>query len=115
MEMESEKALWEAVGWNGEVNTHQTEENKPSDDEFQKHLESLLNPETTDDATIENNNISIPLLDDPIAMTELTNVIKKLKPKGAGPNGVKPAIYRWFPESWVAVLLLLVNLVFLCG
>ena len=115
--MKDEKVLWHAIGWNGEVNNHSDIDDKPPELEFQKHLESLLNPPTDDnDVVPEDYYMNVPVLDDPIVMKEVDDVIMKLKPnKGAGPDGLSPGLFRWFPKSWISILLLLLNLVFICG
>ena len=55
--------------------------------------------------------MNVPILDDPIVMKEVDDEIMKLKPnKGAGPDGLSPGLFRWFPKSWISILLLLFNL-----
>ena len=117
MEIDDEKVLWNAIDWNGDIDLSSTDNDKrPSDDEFQKHLESLL--VHTEETTLETDssyNFSIPLLDDPIQMKEVDDVIQQLKPKGVGPDGVHPSVIKWLPKSWLPILLYLMNLVFLCS
>ena len=83
------KMLWRAIDWKGEFDPT-PEKEKPSDEEFQAHIEQLLNPPDLDDGwpTVEHQ-VSIPLLDDPIAEKECTEVIyKQMKPgKQAGLDG----------------------------
>ena len=81
-----EKTLWEAVGWNGEIDTsHILSENKPSETQFQQHLESLLNPGIEDNENFHEANYTttIPILDQPIIVEEVEKVIPRMKPKGS--------------------------------
>ena len=116
MEIEDEKVLWNAIDWNGDIDFSANNiDKKPSDEEFQKHLESLLDQTPEDSMEADSNYIfSIPLLDDSIQMKELEDVINQLKPKGVGLDGVHPTVMKWLPKSWLPLLLLLMNLVFLC-
>ena len=73
-----DKSLWQAINWKGELKDYDTE--KPSDEEFQKHLETVLNPH---DATpiIEadyHSNVYVPVLDNPTEPQEVDFVIKKI-------------------------------------
>ena len=108
------KTLWRAIDWKGEFDPT-PEKEKPSDEEFQVHLEQLLNPADLDDfwPTVEHQ-VSIPLLDDPIAEKECTDVIyKQVKPgKQAGPDGNSPGTFHLLPAQWLTFLTLLLSLVF---
>ena len=110
------KTLWRALDWKGEFNPA-PEKERPSDLEFQVHLEELLNPvELQDDTwpTISGTHVSIPLLDEPIKPEETTDVIfKQLKPgKQAGPDGNSPGTFHFLPATWIVFLTFLLNLVF---
>ena len=48
-------------------------------------------------------------------MNELEDVKNDLKPKGIGPDGVHPGAFKWLPQSWMPLLLLFMNLVFIGG
>ena len=108
------KMLWRAIDWKGEFDPTPDKE-KPSDEEFRIHLEHLLNPANLDDEwpTIVNQ-VSIPMLDDPIAERECTEVIEKhLKPgKSAGPDGNSPGTFHLLPAEWITFLAILLSLVF---
>ncbi len=115
-----EKSLWDAVNWNGEIDTaHTSNDNKPSEAQFQKHLESLLNPKQGDIHTQQQDtnhyDTTIPILDNPIERREVENMIPKMKPKGCGPDGVDPGCFGWLPNTWVFILTMLCNLVFTYG
>ena len=69
--------LWRAIDWKGEFDPA-PEKEKPSDEEFQQHLEQLLNPEhLNDEWPIVDNQVTIPLLDDPVDVKECEYVINK--------------------------------------
>ena len=108
------KMLWRAIDWKGEFDPA-PEKEKPSDEEFQQHLEQLLNPEhLNDEWPIVDNQVTIPLLDDPVDVKECEYVInKQLKPrKLAGPDGNSPGTFHLFPAQWLTFLSLLLSLVF---
>ena len=97
------KMLWRAIDWKGEFDPA-PEKEKPSDEEFQQHLEQLLNPEhLNDEWPIVDNQVTIPLLDDPVDVKECEYVInKQLKPrKLAGPDGNSPGTFHLFPTQWI--------------
>ena len=109
------KMLWRAIDWKGEFDPT-PEKEKPSDEEFQAHIEQLLNPPDLDDGwpTVDHQ-VSIPLLDDPIAEKECTEVIyKQMKPgKQAGLDGNSPGTFHLLPAQWLTFLTLLLSLVFM--
>ena len=110
------KTLWRAIDWKGEFNPAPDKE-KPSDLEFQVHLEKLLNPADLEDEawpTLNENNVTIPLLDDPISQAETTYAMhKQLKPgKQAGPDGNSPGTFHLLPATWIVFLVSILNLVF---
>ena len=110
------KMLWRAIDWKGEFNPAPDQE-KPSDFEFQAHLEKLLNPADLQDEVWPNvpeNHVSIPLLDDPVNAEETTYAMyKQLKAgKLAGPDGNSPGTFHMLPASWIVFLVSLLNLVF---
>ena len=110
------KLLWRAIDWKGEFNPAPDKE-KPSDLEFQTHIERLLNPvDLQDDVwpSVCEDNVSIPLLDDPIDAGETTYAVyKQMKPgKQAGPDGNSPGTFHMLPLEWIVFLTTLLNLVF---
>ena len=112
------KLLWRAIDWKGEFNPAPDKE-KPSDLEFQAHIERLLNPVEMHDEVwpvVNEDSVSIPLLDDPINAGETTYAMyKQMKPgKQAGPDGNSPGTFHMLPVSWILFLTSLLNLVFCC-
>ena len=108
------KMLWRAIDWKGEFDPT-PEKEKPSDEEFRLHLEQLLNPETLNDEwPAVANQVSVPILDDPISERECNDVIQKqLKPgKQAGPDGNSPGVFHLLPATWITFLTMLLSLVF---
>ena len=112
--------VWRAINWKGEWSdaTNQTTAG-PTDDDFKIHFESLLNPPgnngdiiPTDYTTIT----SIPILDDPISVNEVTEQVHKMKPdKACGPDGVSPGLLSLLPGQWILAITTLFNNVFLSG
>ena len=85
-------------------------------DEFQKHLETVLNPH---DATpiIDadyHSNFYVPVLNDPIELQEVDFVIKNQvkSNKSAGLDGIGPGLFKCLPLQWVVVLTALFNVIF---
>ena len=90
---------------------------RPSDVDFQAHIETLLNPSDLRDdnwPTFGEQQVTIPLLDDPINSEEMEKVINdQLKPgKQAGPDGNSPGTFHMIPVLWMLFLLSLLNTVF---
>ena len=114
IDCEDPKMLWRAIDWKGEFNAA-PEKEKPSDEEFRLHLEHLLNPENLDDEwpTVVNQ-VSVPMLDEPITLRESAEVInKQLKPgKQAGPDGNSPGVFHLLPAEWIMFLTSLLSLIF---
>ena len=119
IECDDPKVLWRAIDWKGEFNPA-PEKEKPSDIEFQAHIERLLNPVDLQDdewPVVSNESVPIPLLDDPINTKETTDAIsKQMKPgKQAGPDGNSPGVFHMLPATWIVFLTALLNLVFNCS
>jgi len=111
--------LWKAIDWKGEFNPkNRDNEHQPSEEQFQEHLEKLLNPSdesiTTD---LSDYHTTIPVLDDPIPVKEVLHVIEKqVKPNaGCGPDGNTPGAFKLLPGQWISFLCLLFNIIFVAG
>ena len=92
----------------------------PSESDFQEHIERLLNPPVGEGENLlhmEDYNVNMPILDDPITIAEVQNVIDhQLKAgKGAGPDGVSPGVFKLLPGESVMFLCTLMNSIFLTG
>ena len=115
MASKDEKLLWAAINWNGNFDRDPLD-GAPSDDEFQVHLEQLLNPSNINPAELHEiqSDIHIPVLDEPIRLSEVEHAIKnQVKPrKSCGPDGVSPGVFKLLPATWIVFLSLLLNIVF---
>ena len=118
IDCQDDKKLWHAINWKGSYCDNSADETeKPSDTQFQKHLEDLLNPgnaNTMNELEDMHTIPSIPLLDSPIGITEVDYVIQKqLKPnKSCGPDGISPGVFKLLPCSWLVLLCMILNVVF---
>lgn len=119
LECEDAKTLWRAIDWRGQFSSTPKQE-MPSEYDFQEHMERLLDPPAGEGENllhVEDYEMNIPLLDDPITTAEVQHVIdQQLKPgKGAGPDGVSPGLFRLLPGEWMMFLCTLVNSIFVMG
>ena len=112
-----DKLLWKAIDWNGAMNTNCTQ--RPSDDEFKVHLESLFNPDGISELDPEDyvSDIYVPVLDDPIDPIEVSDVLQKQlnANKSAGADGLSPSLFKQFPVQWILALSVILNNVFVQG
>ena len=109
------RTLWKGIDWNGKYQETPLEEG-PTEGAFQNHLERLLNPDDIAPVTICNSEeqVTIPLLDDPFIPEELLHVVdKQIKPdKSCDITGLSPGILKLLPANWLVLLLLIFNTVF---
>ena len=55
----------------------------------------------------------IPILDDPIDVSEVFRCTKKLRPnKAAGSDGIPPGVLKVLPDHWIILLTTIFNLIF---
>lgn len=113
------KMLWQSTDWKGEFSSSPQQE-MPSENDFEEHMERLLNPPVGGEENLlhmEDYNVNMPLLHDPITTTEVQNVIDhQLKAgKGAGPDGVSPGVSKLLPVEWVMFLCTLMISISLTG
>ena len=107
------KGIWKAISWNGKIE-HNTNDS-PDDEQFREHYERLLlNPDAEDLNTYDTSACpSIPVLDDPISTSELSEAITQIKPnKGCGADGVSPGVLRLLPATWILHLVMIFNIIF---
>ena len=117
LECEDDALLWKAIDWRGEFNSTQ-KIIRPTESEFQEHLEWLLNPPGEAIAIDVMEYITtVPILDDHINISEVTAVIEKqIKPnKSCGPDGISPGVFKLLPVTWLRLLCTLFNMVFAIG
>ena len=112
-ELNDPKAIWQAIGWNGElIESH--DKDSPSDDDFKNHFEELLydtaQPEMQDTGI---DSPYIPILDDPISPIEVDDAIKRTKAKGY--LGTCPALLKWIPVILIVYIANIFNAIFYAG
>ena len=62
------------------------------------------------------NDVYVPVLDDPITPSEVSEQISKLRGnKACGSDRVLPSVLRLLPAHWITSIITLFNSVFLCG
>lgn len=110
-----DRELWKAVGWDRQVLNSNSHEECPSEDEFQKHFNTLLNPES-ELIELPEEGPYIPELEDEITANEVYREIQKTKSgKAPGIDGVPPGILKYLPPAWIALLTTLLNSIFMSG
>ena len=110
-----DKWVWQAINWKGCLHDDDTDTHvKPSDKEFKRFYDNLMNMPTDDFAEIcQEINVAIPVLDDPISPVEVTTQINKMKAdKACGPDGIAPGVFRLLPAQWLLHITALFNLIF---
>ena len=108
------KQIWRAIGWDGSFQNNHGAMQQPSDAEFCKHYEKLLNPEGMGVVDYEPRyHKYIPVLDDAILPGEVPDCVKSLKlNKSAGCDGVPPGVLKLLTDDWLCLLTVTFNLVF---
>ena len=118
LEAKDAKTLWRGINWNGEFREVKARQ-RPPECAFQEHMERLLNPGDIEALQLPDTHdqVSVPLLDDPIAFGELDHVVRKqLKPDaGCGPDGNSPGTLNLLPHTWLVFLLMILNTLFTTG
>ena len=117
MRSSDDKALWKAINWQGSVD--ECTGDSPPDCDFKTHLETITNPENTEELNPNdyNTNVYVPVLDSPIQAHEVSYVIEKqIKPnKSAGIDGICPSLFKYLPIQWILVLTVILNCIFWSG
>ena len=115
----NEAQVWQAINWRGEVNLYQGEESVvPTDNQFKEFFEQILNPVDVEEPNLLElqTDVSIPLLDEPISVWEVSQQVKRLKPnKACGPDGLAPGIFKVLPITWLVTVAFLFNCIFSSG
>ncbi|MPC88417.1 hypothetical protein E2C01_083319 [Portunus trituberculatus] len=78
---ESDDSLeWRGINWRGNLNNASKDDvHCPTDDEFRRHLESVLNLSQEETHDVDTNT-TIPVLDPVITDVDVKRQINKLKP-----------------------------------
>ena len=110
-----EKKIWRSINWRGEWD-YTGPDTSPSDETFTDYFDTLFNPEHTsghEPLFTPDQEIYIPVLDDPIQPLEVEDALRKLKPnKAAGTDGLPPGVLKYLPAQWIMLLCTLFNCVF---
>ena len=109
------KAIWRSIDWNGKLTTSPDTKDSPSDHEFCKHYEQLMNPpiDPTEAEYIPDSPRYIPVLDDPISPNEVHECINDLNgTKAAGVDGLSPGVLKLISAQWLLLITFLLNCVF---
>jgi len=110
-----DKALWTAINWNGSICDKTQNSEKPSDSDFCKRFESLLNEPDVNDISnyYPMTQCYIPILDDPIMTDEVERCINKLNGnKAAGTDGIPPGLIKVQPDEWLILITFIFNQIF---
>ena len=111
----NDRDLWKAIGWDGEVHNSDPGQECPTDDEFERHYNDLLNP-PRDPLVLPNTGPFIPVLDSEISEPEVHTAIKNIKAaKAPGADGVPPGILKLFSSTWIRIIATVFNSVFNSG
>lgn len=111
------RKLWEAIDWNGKA---ETKIEKPAyEADTMKYFTGIFNSEKTKNnpivhdikEEIDNYNVYIPSLDDPISMEELQFALRNIG-SGVSIDGIPPGIAKILPESFRMKILDLMNRIF---
>ena len=112
------KALWKAIDWSGSFQATPDIQGTPTDKQFCKHYEKLLNPPGPQDGVLNEPQEEkyVPVLDDEITPNELEAQIKKLHAdKAPGCDGIWSGLLKHLCDDWIILLTFLFNTVFLGG
>ncbi|KAK3865685.1 hypothetical protein Pcinc_028727 [Petrolisthes cinctipes] len=110
--------VWRAIDWRGEYDCPEKSEQCPSDEDFRKHFEAVLNPPNVVDLSrVDVTTITtVPVLDEPISPDQVCDQVRKLKmDKACGPDGLTPGVLSLLTAQWILVLTTLFNNVYLSG
>ena len=110
------KMIWKSINWKGNLQIENKE--MPSDEQFKKHFENLLNPsdeQSTQSDETNNDDLEhlpyIPILDDAFSEIEFDQAIKDLN-KNKSYIGMCPALLNILDVTWRLFILTIFNVVF---
>ena len=109
------RSIWKAIDWNGKLTTEPNIQDSPSDAEFCKHYNKLMNPPIppSEKEYVPDTHRYIPILDDPLTPDEVETCIKDLKSnKAPGVDGVPPGVLKFLSVHWLLLITFLFNCVF---
>ncbi len=87
---------------------------KPSVEEFQTYYNELMNVPTNNLFNeYRDMTVTIPVLDDPVSLPEVTAQVSKIRAdKASGPDGIAPGVFKLHPVQWLIIITTLFNTVF---
>ena len=90
-----DRRVWQAINWKAVLNVDIYTDVKPSDNEFHAYYNELMNVPTSDlFSECRNVAVTIPVLDDPISLPEVTAQVNKTKEdKVCGPDCIAPGVF----------------------
>ncbi len=109
--------VWKAISWKGDFETSKSSSTDvPSDGEFKRHFEGMLNSLSAAPPAHVSTDITIPVLDDSISLAEVENQVKRMKAnKACGPDGLTLGVFSMLPAQWLLAITSLFNTVFMSG
>ncbi len=109
--------VWKAISWKGNFETSKSSSTDvPSDGEFKRHFEGILNSLPTAPPAHVSTDVTIPVLDDPISLAEVENQVKRMKvDKACGSDGLTPSVFSMLSGQWLLAITSLFNTVFMSG
>ena len=107
------RTIWKAIGWNGSMN--ETVSVAPTDGEFKRHFEDLLNPDQLEHSELIDVSDApyIPLLDDKISEQEVKTAAASTCDENKSFVGITPGILGILPAVWITFITQLLNLIFM--
>ena len=114
LEGNSDKQVWAAINWRGELNvSNPLESTGPSDEQFKEFFDQALNSDEPSSLDHICSDIYVPVLDDPIIESEVKEQVKNLKiDKAAGTDGIPPGVIKLLPSTWIMFITVLLNTLF---
>ena len=114
LEGNSDKQVWAAINWHGELNvSNPLESAGPTDEQFKEFFDQALNSDEPSSLDQISSDIYVPVLDDPITELEVKEQVSKLKSdKAAGTDGIPPGILKLLPPTWIVFITILLNKLF---
>ncbi len=99
LQSNNSKDIWRNTGWSNTIDGATHEAEKPTDEDFKTHFESLLNPAGEElPSSVDPGNVYVPITDDPITPEEVDDAIRTIKPdKSGGPSGISPGVLKLLP------------------
>ena len=103
----NDRRVWQAINWKGCLQEDTRTGVRPTDEEFKNFYEELMGTarnNLTDE--YRESSVSIPVLDDPITLGEVSTQVDNIKAdKACGPDGIAPGVLKLLPLHWLMLIL----------